>query len=171
MRSALVALACLALGLGAVAVAQSFSRPSLSSLEAHLVGRWFTGHGNVDTIVELHPDHTVTVSQQIRLALSGNDVRTVGPTVTNGSWHVVDGHLLLQTSSPNLGLSPWRKVQVLVRAHRWPARGALRRDWRLESFDPGRFSFLDAGSGRLGYAVRTFAVADLADATAPSPGP
>lgn len=142
------------LGIGAsvVALTVTFAGTELNTLETNLVGRWQTAHGNVDTSLELHADRTVTVTQRVRLALRGVD-RTV-TTRTVGRWRVAAGHLRVETWSASQPPTLAWRLRTLFRAQRWPARGALERDWRLEACTPERFLFVDGGSGTAGRAVR-----------------
>jgi hypothetical protein len=143
-----------AVGIGVCAFAVTASRPSLTPLESNFVGNWHTAHGNVDTRLELHGDHAVTVSQTIRVALAPGITRVFGPTVTTGRWHVDGGHLQLETTSAELRDPPWKKLAMFARSQRWPERGELHRNWRIESLDGDRFGFTDTGTGQSGRAIK-----------------
>lgn len=144
----------LAGGVSLCVLARHASRPTLSGVEERLVGEWQTAHGNVDTIIELRADRTVSVAQEIQLALPGDRVCRVGPVTTTGRWRVEAGRLLLETSSAEFTTPSWRKVRRFVRTHQWPGDGALHRDWGLGLVQRDRFDFIDRGSGERGHAVK-----------------
>jgi hypothetical protein len=143
-----------AVGIGVCVLLVALARPPLSALERNLVGRWFTTHGNVATVLELCGDRSVTVSQTICVALSPESMRVFGPTVTTGRWRAEGGHLHLETAARHFRATPWKKLGVFVRSQRWPAEGELHRDWRIEILTDDRLGFTDAGTGLRGRAVK-----------------